>query len=261
VRNSYDVLTKNIPAWYELGFSEKGLIIRAHKTAAAFVKQTLTASSPIIRALGENLQLPQFIEPKERTWGFGETIVRHNQSETDWITWICKLPAALDGGVNWAGAYAVSATLNALFLALSLAEDESDCPKPQLLLVDNMSTRRKMYGGALSVIISPALCLWLSRQEDGSQQPDIVSAMKTAFQQMRGEVSEFDRFSAWCRQPKWINLSCPGDACGLDPENYYDNSLEKGYCLFPHNTDSPVQQLTFLAGIAALYELARQGGV
>lgn len=67
-------------------------------------------------------------------------------------------------------------------------------------------------------------------------------------------------FRVLLRRPKWVNFSCPGNACGLDPEDYYEKSLDWGYQLVPHNVDSPLQQLTLLAGVAMLYQLARQEG-
>ena len=118
-----------------------------------------------------------------------------------------------------------------------------------------------MYGGSLHATVCPPLCVWLSQQEHDSDSLEIVEAMKKVFWHMssRPDPDSFDyvRFRAWMRQPKWINLDCPGNACGLDPDDYGNLSLERGYGLAPHNVDTPIQQLTLLSGLAALCQLAR----
>lgn len=81
--------------------------------------------------------------------------------------------------------------------------------------------------------------------------------MRSAYELMfQKKTDRMDRFSALCRQPKWLNLTIPGNACGLDPENYHDTSKD-GYELLPHNVDCSLQQLTFLAGLACLHDLVR----
>lgn len=252
-----------IPMWYDLGVDGTDLLVYVHQKAADSVKRSLTKSSPIVPALQKELNLPDFILPTEGKWGFGEILSIQQGITPDWITWKCPLPIILgpESGPrgNWQGAFAVSATLQVLFTALAIADEETDSSLQQLLVVDGWLTRSGMNGGSLIVIVCPPLCSWLSQQEDNSTSPEICAAMKRTDEHMRGQKWSFgdSDFRAWFRQPKWINLDCPGEACGLDPVDYYNLSLERGYDLAPHNVDSPLQQLTLLSGLAALCQLAR----
>ncbi len=63
------------------------------------------------------------------------------------------------------------------------------------------------------------------------------------------------RFCARCLQPKWISLDIPGNACDLSPSSMNDGDVKRGFKLDPHNCDSTLQQLTFLVGLFALYDL------
>lgn len=52
-------------------------------------------------------------------------------------------------------------------------------------------------------------------------------------------------------------LNCPGNACGIHPVIHWEEG-ENGYKFSCHNVDTPMQQLTLLAGLATLHDKARQ---
>ncbi len=58
----------------------------------------------------------------------------------------------------------------------------------------------------------------------------------------------------------FITIDCPGNACGIHPDHNAGLRIEKdeGYEFTCHNVDSPAQQLTLLAGLAALHDKARK---
>ena len=59
----------------------------------------------------------------------------------------------------------------------------------------------------------------------------------------------------------WLNTDCPGNACGLNPSLDAEYDMKKpchGYKFSCHNVDTAAQQLTLLAGVAALHDKARQ---
>lgn len=256
-----------IPACYDFALEETTLLIHVHEKAAEVLKQTLTRSSPIVPVLQQELNLPEFILPAEEQWGFGNVLSRRQSTLPSWIVYECPLPVVLGPKIgdegNWSKVFAVSATLRLLFWALELEviEGERDSAFAQFLFVDNIAARRGMHGGSLNVTVCPPLCEWLHQQKDNSEHSEIAGAMKRVFWHMSGRPDPdplgYARFRAWMRQPKWVNLSCPGEACGLDPDDYYELSLNRGYGLAPHNVDTPIQQLTLLAGLAVMCQLAR----
>lgn len=100
---------------------------------------------------------------------------------------------------------------------------------------------------------------WIVEQEETEQQPEMVDAMRKAYEYMMGRKSRRDELiGAKIRRPYWLNLQVPGDRVGLDPRGYNAPLDEKGkltlegYKLLPHNIDSTLQQLLLIMGIAAL---------
>lgn len=265
-----NIKRKDVPAWYELGTSEDctQLIIKIHEKAMAFsLKGRITRKSPIVQGFQEQFRIPAFIEPTKENWGFGERMVLQ-KSEDGWSSYTCQLPVILKGPeatkTRIEEALSLSATLCVLFLGLMLLEEETDCNLPQLITIDNLCVDIGMHGGSFSVGLSPALCSWIHQKPNNYQPEEMVSAMITANEYMwpdtDSNIIHKYSFRAECRQPKWIHLTCPGDACGLDPEFAAEESLERGYRLLPHNIDSSLQQFTLLIGIATLYQLARKQG-
>jgi len=112
-----------------------------------------------------------------------------------------------------------------------------------------------MHGGSLSGLYSIPLVKWMS-EKVGRNIPEMVGAMSTAYEHMLGPGSaKYGPFRASVDyEGGWLNVYCPGDACGLNPDS---NGLEgdgRGYEFSCHNVDSPAQQLTLLAGLAALHD-------
>ncbi len=68
-------------------------------------------------------------------------------------------------------------------------------------------------------------------------------------------------FQADLKNGGGLCMSCPGDACGIHPSDWYDVGKESGYRFSCHNTDNYMQQLTLLSGLACLHDLARKAGV
>lgn len=290
-----DVRYKDISAWYELGITDdhKALIIRIEKTALVEVQKLLTMKAPLVRIYEERLNKTPlfgelFIPPREKVWGFGEVLEQFPQERDDWISYHCDLPVILSaeqvkwqgndsgfyGERNWERAEQVTVTLKVLFEALWLfeeqaAEKEIIKNQVQLLIIEGMRVESGLHGSSFSVKLSKRFCNWLKKQIGDKEYkafehlhlPEAERAMTEAhFQIWQKPLDRYDlrRHEVVCHPPKSIHLSCPGNACGLDPE--YSRTEDWGYMLQPHNVDSRIQQLTLLAGIAKLHDLVRQEG-
>jgi hypothetical protein len=123
------------------------------------------------------------------------------------------------------------------------------------------TTIQGMHGGSLGGMFSIPLVRWLSRVRVNTQLEKVENAMKAAYNRMLG-YRRYHRndFRVWLADNQgWLNISCPGDACGLHPADHYRSAHKEGYDFACHNVDSPMQQLTLIAGLAALCDLVRKG--
>ena len=154
---------------------------------------------------------------------------------------------------------AIRASLYVAFLVLSLFEGDTGWQSNQLILVENICLPREEIwqgGGSLSATLTPDAIRWIARQPHNTDLEPVVKEMRAADEYLwPGNSDRSYRFSALCRQPKWINFNIPGNACGLDPDSYSETSLDEGYSLVPHNADSSLQQFTFLVGLAKLNDM------
>lgn len=262
-REYTDLTIETVPAWYELSLKgPRTLIIRVHKKGFPDLEGRTWDTIWISEELQKEIGFTPFGNPTDDAWGFEKCLKRVDVGNPDWLCYEAEFPIYKDAN----GTYLTDArarrslrcTLYILFMALSLSERETGCAIPQLMTIENIGIREEMYGGTLNAIVTPTLASWLSQQPDHWHLEPVLAAMKDAYHAMWASKPDYFQFGAICRQPKWINLSVPGNACGLDPSDYYDKSPDTGYKLSPHNTDSGLQQLTLLAGLAKLCDLARE---
>ncbi len=162
---------------------------------------------------------------------------------------------------HWTDALALSLTLTTLSSAWFYLPPKKvvETGRVQLLSFTTV-TERRQNGGSLGGSFSPSLVRWLVANPDLSS---VERAMRETFGHCLGTSEDgfMSRFRVWNRNG-WLILDCPGDACGIHPsEQYSDSGVRGGYDFSCHNVDSPVQQLTLLAGLAALHDEARRAGV
>jgi hypothetical protein len=260
--------TDALPAWYEFGMKDaKTLFIKIHRKAWKEVIDKIRSDAPIIQMFqkdfADNPSFGSFVIPSDqKPWGFGNILFPKPSSESDWFLFLCPLPILYRNGKHTSGGdWALRATLSLFFTALWLCEDDTEAKRPQLMVIEGLRVDKEIYGGSLSVTLTPQVTQWLAKQEDRSTLDDVEIAMQAADHHMwrnKKFISQPYDFRVMCRQPKWINFTVPGNACGLDPSDYNDQSPENGYRLSPHNTDTGFQQLTLLVGLAKLQDLIRK---
>lgn len=166
---------------------------------------------------------------------------------------------------DWPIAKAVSASLTVAFILLEFPEKETSAKMPQLMTVRTI-TQSGMHGGSLGGEFSSFLRAYLASLWRGQTTPivEITQAMKSAYEFMLGPMTNLCRhdFQAGVfSEFGWLNTDCPGNACGLNPNHnaeYDMKNPDRGYKFSCHNTDTAAQQLTLLAGLAALHDKARR---
>ncbi|QQG42334.1 MAG: hypothetical protein HYW15_02345 [Candidatus Giovannonibacteria bacterium] len=156
----------------------------------------------------------------------------------------------------WTPAFAVSCSLNLFLDSAYYFQESSGTPKKQLLCVQ-LHTAHGMHGGELSGVYSPSLVEWLRAHR--GRIPEMEDAMRRAYVRMlRADYLDNLSFIASVENDKgWLNVSCPGSACGLHPTDHFMRD-GYGFQFSSHNVDTPAQQLTLLAGLAALYNKVDQ---
>ncbi len=165
--------------------------------------------------------------------------------------------------IDWETAYSISASFSLFFALVSLAPEKgkiTTCSRPQLILVDT-ETAQKMHGGSLDGTYSIPLARWLARHEPDTEITEMAKAMMAVWKKIFGRLSDYEKcdFRATIASENgWLNVSCPGDRCGLHPGSSYGPTKEEGYRFGCHNVDSPMQQITLLAGLGALCDKARK---
>ena len=123
------------------------------------------------------------------------------------------------------------------------------------------------HGHATGGHISGEVLQWLRQQtvpgQDVVELPNtVVKAMRQAWRAAVGE-GEFDG-SKYCRAIMHgsgrFSLQCMGDACDLSiyPGDIYDYDDKQWADFNSHNLDGAAQQVTLIAGLAKICELARE---
>ena len=271
----------NIPCWYELSWRKTKPVIklRVHKD---FIKNTrpIYEDSSIVIHLKKEFGFKKFISSFNGNFGFDDAFIRSKETK-EFVEFLIKIPKIkykkgvckycngsgkndfgekcffCDGkGIEyinrWKPASAISASFT-LFSGFSrFLEKETSSSLSQLLTISTM-TEMKVAGSSMGGEFSAPLRDWMDSlgRSDKSNIFEMVEAMQLAHKVMFGlEEYEKDDFRAFVGQKDgWLSTTCPGNACGLDPE-------ENGFS--SHNVDSPSQQIELIASLAALHDKARK---
>lgn len=288
----HNLMSKDFPLVYDLSVTPDTLqlsvsphvadavetILIAHiRTADQVQSEKMTFAQRVwkrINELEQNLELPKFVLPFCSKWGFGGVIKNEEYFGSNKpVVWSFIFPkrstvSGFHDDEFFSRHYYISATLQILFLILHHI-DVRDNESKQLVMIDSLRSDKRVegYGASLSVTMSKVFCEWLAGQDqDTVKKIETVMrhAMKKAYERIGSlRFISLQDFSFPIRMnvgSKLIYISCPGNACGLSPDDRADDDTVEGYQLAPHNTDSPIQQLTLLCGIAAAAQFARENG-
>jgi hypothetical protein len=167
--------------------------------------------------------------------------------------------------------YFATLTIHALSITLHTEENVPTNREQQVELSTRTDRQAFGWGHILSGNIAMSAVRWIAHYAKGHalydsywstpMHPDVVAAMRTTWIAMSDK-----RMRQWSRDNSGVMsqdgrfiLSCFGNACDIAiyPDIFMHEELE--YVQFScHNLDSADQQLTLLAGLAKLLELARK---
>jgi len=164
----------------------------------------------------------------------------------------------MDYDLKWKRAEALAMSIGILLSPFEYNERETDSQDHQLLTVHLfISEQSAPIGG----IVGIPLHHWAREYPQHTEFTDVIAAMKQAYGRMMGKSrvkssSPFGFRAMVYSDHKHISFDCPGDACGVYGSPDDDPGDNHGYQLSCHNVDSAAQQLTLLAGLAALHDRA-----
>lgn len=257
----------SIPMWYGISAEDDvNLLLTVHRHALVDMEKVPWSTLPFIARVTNMYELPVFNPPCEGDCGFCG-VMKFVKSNEHWVTWRIKMPVmrAKAGNTEDSEQYAVAVrvTLSTVLERLWLFEGDTGWNTNQLMVIDSVQMPVDKCGGGgrssggLQVILTPDAMKWLAKQPHETHLKPVIETMQAVDAYMWQHDFERSglRFGALCRNPKFINFDVPGNACGLDPEDYGNESLERGYQLLPHNMDCSLQQLTIFMGLAKLHDL------
>lgn len=271
----------NMPCWYELSWQKikPAIILRIHKDFIKSIKP-IRQNAPIVIRLKKDFGFKKFIGNFDKSFGFYDAFIRSKETK-EFIEFLIKIPkikhekgACKDcngsgendfgemcfscGGEGieytnkWKLANAISASFTVFPSSSCFSEKETSSSLLQLLTISTI-TSREAAGCSIGGEFSISLCSWMDSlgRSGKSDIFEMVEAMKSAHKVMFGlKEYEKDDFRAFVGQKDgWLSTTCPGSACGIDPD-------EKGFS--SHNVDTPAQQIELIASLAALHDKARR---
>lgn len=256
--NHTDITIENVPCWYEIAWDNGQILLKVREEFFAHFKDFFAKlpQTPIATALRENLanngyELGDVSADPKTGLGFSNKIAFLKERDSFWIYAVPLPKKDLD-------AFQVSASLTQITHLLELfnLETGTRCGSFQRLTFTT-NTDVGMYGAPILGKVSIPLRRFLDqayREQNNGLKITVNRTMVEAWRRMYGGASSYEknRLSFSVRKSGFFHLDCPGDACGLDPGHSYRETLDQGYDFCPHNTDSPKQQLTLLAGLAAI---------
>ncbi len=286
---------ERIPCWYELSFRKEkpAILLRIHKDFIAHAGP-ISETAPIVTDFMSHFGFKKFSGSLNGNFGFDDRFIFEGIKE-DFAEFAVNIPTVKkysgkkceyckgsgkdrlrddeclpcrgtgkDWFYDWKLAYAVSASFTVIFHWMHFPEKETSSLLPQLMIVFTI-TRDEMHGGSLGGEYGVELCSWMRSlyllTEGIYAVTEMTEAMGIAHKKIFGAFRFGEEHYLWAKiqsDDGWLNVNCPGDACGLHPADSFGPQEGRGYKFACHNVDNPMQQITLLAGLAALHDKARR---
>ena len=251
---------ENIPCWYELSFltEEKAIILRIYQSYISGLKR--------LSCIIDELPLFKLFNTKEKfsydfskDFGFG-VILKFKRKTELFSEFAIEIPKIAK---NPELIHLAVLTFSATFNLLNFQPEYSDVKVFQLMEVDTFVEDKIFNGRAMSGSFSPVFVKWLVGFEIGHNFSKVVDAMILVYD-LFWKTDNYERHQFKAKigglRKGYLILGCPGtNCCQINPCGSWE--ADEGYNLGYHNIDYSHHQLTLLAGLAALHDMARKAGV
>lgn len=255
------ILLSALPRWYDLRIRDQSFVLKIHPEVVEEIRGR-------VERIVDHKKLERFtgrVFAKRGRWGFGATFRTLTIDQSDWLVVECKLPF----GEN-KKAKDCARTLALLLQAARFCENEihTSSQNQQLLVVTGLLGEDTQSGWDLSLDIGKKLFAW-TLANSKQMNKEIIDEMKKVWMRLEGRRTlkhwAEDKFQAYLHPNGGLYLQVPGNAADLCPaigselgsfDDLKESDHYNGYCLVPHNIDSPLQQLSLLAGVLKLQDVA-----
>ncbi len=216
--------------------------------------------------ISKKTRVDEYCPLDNATWGFGEVLTRIEKQDPGYLTWKINIPLLIHptkDSLYWAGWNAGSniiATLAILFeIILSGIEVRLEKPlQDSVVQVKYLGMEPRKHG--ITAYIHPPAYEWL-RSHRGQVMVGPLEAMVKADARMNNKELPSYHFRAEVHEDGRPSFYCPGDCCDLYvPAGSIGQSGSWPEELEMHhgNIDYDIQQLTLLAGLAAMCDEIRK---
>jgi len=259
--------SKPVPVRYDLIFRMDGKKPVFVLSAFTDLIKSVPSEAPIIKSLQKRFGgIGEFVNSNDGL-GFGGVFVPYLPflPLKGFSTWRALIPFKVIGDKksDWSSAYKLACSISVIAIALEYAKCESNPRSLQQLATHLLVCNGGMGGFGIAATLSPVARNWIA-----THRPETEATARTAtiavYEQMWPDYFREDKefrlhdFRVWDNgNGTGLVIDIPGQACGL----YVDGmDLDKGpgWSLDTHNVDSPIQQLSLLAGLCSILALVRQ---
>lgn len=264
----------HLPAVYEILPEDNGTTLRFNIKAEKFPHVlAFLRNSRTLLPTEQNLGIGPFIPPhKTLPWGFNPALITEEQSTPGWRGILCELPQLFDNcsadgrEAGWRCAIATMASISHLLKSCScideLVNHSTNSPTQQLEVMTGVyrdsSDLRCDIGAGLSL----RLANWFATNNNDYLRSKVTEHMTQAYLRLTGK-SSVDRYEMSeiglhaMNSPHCTTFRTCGDRCSLYPGNAFTHT--RGYELYAHNVDTPIQVLVLLMGLASLLQQFKRG--
>lgn len=162
--------------------------------------------------------------------------------------------------------WARSPTLSVILSTLEVLKEAHQGTNPERTQLFTLSTRvgtPYTFGAPIHGFAAPAFVRWISENaNDPAIEKKAVAAMERVWVTLgkirHREHQRHNGFSAKLKPSGLFYLQCPGDTCEVGTYPGMHTDPDGGKQISCQNLDTPNQQLSLMAGLARLHELADQ---
>ncbi len=206
-----------------------------------------------------NLPLGSFGLPYAGQFGFGNAVHRLTDIH-DHIIWALTIPNTTlyrdDPEMFEKNLLCVSATLQVVFSALNMSREDISEDGDQFLFIEGVTTKPGVKDFSFSVLLLRGFFDWLAVQEENTLrelEKVILGVINTIHERLTGFPIAIYHSMELRSGSQYISLPSPGGDSNLSlhPDGP-EIDRESGCKVLYYSLHSIIEQLTFLAGIAAL---------
>jgi len=257
---------KFVPRWYEFGWEggrEPAFVIQVDEAVLADCFKDRLRQDVVSHIL-QSRNLETFEQDPENGFGFNAARLVTQGVKNGMVEFRLPLPRCAgetcridrhERSINWTAMTAVASTLEKFFSRLRFPDTESQSQRPQLAVVElAIVPDRLMHAFPIYGEVSPHFAVWLGK--DGERElPEVRDAIRDALNRLTWPASYNEFFAKVGEDGRFMMLVTGNCAC---VHGHHDFHPGEGYEFSSHNVDTCLQQLSLLAGLAALHGLAKR---